>query len=243
MVKNKMVTEKEADYLFPDWHEQVTEIARAVWTSDKVNYRFFPHPPFARSSWWKNEATVGWATGTMLSRFWVNEDGVITATASLVNKGNYWELGRFHSLDSNPRGTMQTLASDLYRIASQAGYRVVCEATQRHTSSQYIAGQVLKMRFAGYGFLAKKKKVSWDILYFDNYPADDFISDREGLINNLLGVPGMATQENRKRLAVVRTILSTERSSGFPPQKFHIYDKYLENFKSILRMNVDPTIV
>jgi hypothetical protein len=56
-------------------------------------------------------------------------------------------------------------------------------------------------------------------------------------MNNLFGVPGVSASLERDRLAVARTILSTEKTSGFPPQKFHIYKRYLPHFESILKMN------
>jgi hypothetical protein len=238
-----IISEKEVHYL-PNWSVQVAELVRTMWLGEDGRC-YFPYPPLTTPGWWRDVARRDWAAGKMLSRFWVHEYDLerITATASIVDKGNYWEIGRFNAYPypKNPRGIMSQLASSLYLVAKRAGYPVVCETTQCHTSSQFIVSE-LGMRFAGYGFLSEVDGVPWDILYFDNHSAPDFVSDQAGLIHNRFGVPTMALEFERRRLAEVARIISTEKTSGFPPRKFHIYSKYLPHLESILRMNV-PALV
>ena len=232
-----VVTEKEVHYL-QNWNKQLAELVRTMWLG-RDGRCYFPHPSLTSPKWWEEVAVRDWVAGKMLSRFWLDESkgNRIAATASLIDQGDHWEIGRFNSYDCNPREIMSGLVRDLYQVAQRAGSPVACETTQCHTSSQFIVSK-LGMRFAGYGILDVVDGVFWDILYFDNHPAPDFVSDREGLINNLFGRPTLAGDFQRKRLAAIPSIISTERTSGFPPQKFHIYEKYLPHMESIIRMNV-----
>jgi hypothetical protein len=236
-----MITQKEVHYL-PNWPEQLAELVRVMWLG-RDGRCYFPYQPLATPEWWRNVATEEWGAGRMLSRFLVDADDPkrIVATASLVCKGDHWEVGRFNSYPCNPKGVMLEMVRDLYSFAQRAGYRVVCETTQCHTASQFIVSQ-LGMRFAGYGILANVHGVTWDILYFDNHQGPDFMCNQAGLINDLLGVPMMAGEAEKNRLAEIPGIISIEKTSGFPPQKFHIYEKYLPHLESILRMNVSARV-
>ncbi len=232
-----VATEKEVPYI-PNWSEQLAELVRHMWMGADGKC-YFPYPPLTTPDGWL-EFAKKWASGEAYSRFALdpNNPKRIVATASIINEGEYWEIGRFNSYEGNERGTMSTLVRELYALTYKDCSWVVCETTQCHTSSQYIASEVLQMRFAGYGFFRWVDGVPWDILYFDNCPRMDFISRKPGQVNDLLGIPGMATPEEAERLLQVPQIVSTEKTSGFPPRKFHIYDRYIHNLEDILRMNV-----
>lgn len=219
----------------PNWDWQLAGLVRTVWSTDDGEF-LFPYPPLGKAAYWQKEIAAKWRNGTMLSWAMV-KDGVIRAHASLINKGDYWELGRFVSYDDNPPLTMTILCFMAMSKANENGWPVICEATQRHTSSQYICNQ-LGLRFAGFGMLTQIGSVFWDILYFDNLKAPAF-SGKQGIIGEPLGKPLVCDLASEKRLKTICDILSTERESGFPPKKFHTLPELLPAIEEIIRLNTN----
>ena len=217
------------------WEEQTADLIRDMWSSNGVCY--FPYYPMTTVTYWSTEAPRLWSEGAVSSVFWLDENGGITATASLVKKKDYWELGRFNSRETNPKGTMLKLVQHLLSDPRLEGQRILCETTQAHTSSQYIAHAV-GLRFAGYGYLKTVGICHWDILYFDNAPLKDFVSCHPLHVNNVFGVDRDATPEEVERLRNLPEI-STEKYSGYPPQKFHMFEPLVPNLLSIIRMNAE----
>lgn len=222
----------------PDWHTQLAQLIKYMW-SGNGGICYFPYQPMATGEYWLSVALPEWESGDVRPAFYIEGDGRIKAYAAIVRKNGYVELGRFNSYGDNPRGIMLELTA---RLVSEVDddVSIVCEATQAHTSSQWIASR-LGLRFAGYGFLSYIRGVPWDILYFDNrVDLGDFVSSKPGLVSNLLGIERFADENHIKRLREAALVISIEKTSGFPPQKFHIYDKFLPHFQSILAMTIDP---
>ena len=235
---------EDYDYVvrnIPNWSDQLAQLVKTMWSGANGKC-YFPYPPLATREHWGSEALSDWISGLVRPIFYIDDSThVIRAYAAMVRKEGYWELGRFNSYSGNPRGIMLQMTTQLMHGINN-GEGIVCEATQAHTSSQYIASQ-LGLRFAGYGFLAYmgEENVPWDILYFDNrVDLGDFVSTTPQLMNNLLGINRFANQDHQRRLLEASQIISTDKTSGFPPTKFHIYEKYLPHFRSILAMTIDP---
>jgi len=219
----------------PNWEWQLSGLVKTAWATEDGRF-LFPYPPFGEAGHWGNEIFSMWQNGKMFS--WAAaEDGVIKAHASLIDKGGYWELGRFVSYNDNPRFTAFNLCRMAMEKSREKGWRVLCEATQRHTSSQYICTQ-LGLRFAGFGMLTKIGSVYWDIIYFDNLSAPIF-KGKQGIIGEPLGESLACDESTRNRLRMISGILSVERESGMPPRFFHTLPEYLPVVREIISLNAN----
>ncbi len=215
------------------WADRLAELTRIAWTGQDGQC-YFPYLPLTTAEFWQNEVVRDWGAGIM-SSWALLEDGRIVAHAALVNKGDYWELGRWVALPDAPHGAVTTLCREIMQHVHEAGINIQVECTQAHTSSQYICEQI-GLRFAGIGILSEVDGIIWDIIYFDNQKLPSF-TPRVGVLGNPHGCDIRCLPEHRARLAQIADIISTERGGELPPKMFHTLVHLVEPIRRIIALN------
>lgn len=217
-----------------NWHEQIANLVKRCW-QDASGKCIFPYKPLAESSYWENHVQAEWRAQTMHSWFYIR-NGAITAHVGLIQKDGYFELGRWLSDETNPKGIITTMCERVLREFYWE--RILVETTQAHTRSQAVC-VALELRFAGLGMLPTGPDGNhWDIIYFDNDKRDDFIPDTAGAIGNPLGKIMYTDEAGRERLRTISRILSVEKGGILPPTQFHILPQYRGVVEEIIRKNI-----
>lgn len=217
----------------PDWATQLSELTRIAWT-DADGHCHFPYLPLTRPEEWETQVFDDWACGRMHS--WVLlEQGRICSHAALLNKGDYWELGRLVAHKA-PRGGTRHICEARLRFCREHSIHARMECTQAHTRAQAHAA-TLGMRFAGIGFLEKINNVHWDIIFFDTLESKPFHPE-PGFLANPLGQSMPCRSSDRGRLKEIEKILSTETGGTLPPTRFHILPELEETVREIIRLNL-----
>lgn len=216
-----------------DWHIQLAELTRVAWSGDDGRC-YFPYKPLTTPEFWLKKVLPDWQSGNMNS--WaVVCHGEIIAHACMVQKDDFWELGRMVSSPGSPKGTMTFLIKHILSLScvKQRQFRVEC--TQFHNATQKICDR-LGLRFAGIGFLNRMEGHWWDIIFFDNRTDLPEFEPIEGVLANPLGQ--QVEMSHPERLIQIPNLLSTENGGVLPPHSFHVLPRLLPKIKQILDLNI-----
>lgn len=229
-----IITQHAVPLAIPHWPETLSTLVRDAWTGDDGRCHF-PYRPLTTPEFWETAVAREWTEGRMHS--WVAMlDGRAVAHAALVRRDGYWEAGRLVSREAPP-GTVAALCETRMAFAEAHGLSVVAECTQAHTRAQFFSAK-MGMRFAGIGILAEIDGVSWDIVYFDNHPAEPF-NPEPGILANPLGHPLVCEPRHRKRLAQIPGIIASNARVQFPPTRFNVLPHLVDPVLRIVALNAE----
>lgn len=222
----------------PDWAEQLSMLLHVEWT-DKDNICRFPYLPLTTKDHWEKIISKQWESGEMISWVYVSDSGRILAHAALVEKDGCYEGGRWVAYPESPRGALTDLCLESVMYASSVGKKVFVEATQVHTTSQYICEKV-GLIFSGISFGVNNGSggIPLDIVHYDNFGMDEF-TPQKGIMGKSRGNPIPCLQKHLEKLRQVAKILSCGRGGCLPPLKFHVLPHRLETVREIVNGNIE----
>lgn len=222
----------------PDWAEQLSILLRVEWT-DKDNICRFPYLPLTTREHWENIVGKQWESREMISWAYVSDSGRILAHAALVEKDGCYEGGRWVAYPESPRGALTDLCKESVKYASSIGKKVFVEATQVHTTSQYICEKI-GLTFAGISFGVNNGSggIPLDIIHYDNFGTDEFVPQK-GITGRSHGKPIPCLQKHLEKLMRVAETLSCGRGGCLPPLEFHVLPHRLETVRAIINGNIE----
>ena len=218
----------------PNWAKQLANLTRVAWSGDNGKC-YFPYMPLTTADFWQESVAKEWLNKSMYSWVMTNSDDRIISHVALVNKGDFWEFGRWVAFPSAPKGITTTLCQAVMEFIRIKKLQIRVECTQTHTRSQAICEKI-GLRFAGIGILKKVDNIWWDIIFFDNADLPDFYG-QPGIIANPLGNDVLNNISASERLRMIANIISTEVGGTLPPKKFHILPRLEQTVRKIISLN------
>lgn len=221
-----------------NWAEKLSTLMRVEWT-DKDGVCRFPYLPLTTKEYWEDVVSKQWESGEMISWISVSDSGQIASHAALIEKDGCYEGGRWVACQESPNGVLTSLCKKTVDHALSVGRKVFVEATQVHTTSQYICEKIgLNFKGISFGVNNGTGSIPLDIVHYDNFVEEEFLLQK-GFIGIAHGKPVPCFGDDIEKLIEVSKILSCERGGCLPPLKFHVLPHRLEMVKKIVTGNIE----